>query len=73
MELEKRKSSWNHFLMYSLITRMINSSKDKILLRFKTWSQIALSFDGLVFLDVKGYIPICFPDLILKCLFFSTY
>ena len=47
---------------------MVNSSKEWILLQFKRWSQIAPSFDGLVFLNVKGDIPICSPDLTFKCL-----
>ena len=51
-------------------TKMVNSSNDGILLQFKRWSPIALSFDGLVFLNVKGDIPICSPDLTFKCLFF---
>ena len=48
--------------------KMVNSSKDGILLQFRRWSQITLSFDGLVFLNVKGDIPICSPDLTFKCL-----
>ena len=43
--------------------KMENSSKDRILLQFKRWSQIALSSDGLVFLNVKGNIPICFSKV----------
>ena len=30
------------------------------------WSQIALSFGGLTFLNVKGDIPICSPELSFK-------
>ena len=37
--------------------KLVNSSKEGILLQFKRWSQIALSFDGLVFLDIQGDIP----------------
>ena len=48
--------------------KMVNSSKDGMLLQFKRWSRIALSFDGLVFLNVKGDIPICSPDLTFKSL-----
>ena len=48
--------------------KMVNSSKDGILLQFRRWSQIALSFDGLNFLNVKGDISICSPDLTFKCL-----
>ena len=48
--------------------KMVNSSKDGILLQFRRWSRTALSFDGLVFLNVKGDIPICSPDLTFKCL-----
>ena len=44
--------------------KMINSSKEDILLQFKRWSRIALTFDGLVFLNDKGDISICSPDLI---------
>ena len=43
--------------------KMVNSSKDRILLQFKRWSQIMLSFDGLVFINVKGDVPICSPHL----------
>ena len=42
---------------------MVNLSKDGILLQFRRWSQIALSFDGLTFRNVKGDISICSPDL----------
>ena len=48
--------------------KMVNSSKDGILLQFRKWSRIALSLDGLVFLSVKGDIPICSLDLTFKCL-----
>ena len=48
--------------------KMVNASKDGILLQFRRWSRIALSFDGLVFLNVKGDIPIGSPDLTFKCL-----
>ena len=51
-----------------LFAKTVNFSKDEILLQFKRWSRIALSFDGLVFLSVKGDIPICSPDLSFKCL-----
>ena len=34
--------------------KTVNSSKDRVLLQFKRWLRIALSFDGLVFLNVKG-------------------
>ena len=43
------------------VFKMINSSKDGIFLQSKRWSRIALSFDGLVFINVKGDIPICSP------------
>ena len=33
---------------------MVNSSKDGILLQFKSLAQIAFSFDDLVFLNTKG-------------------
>ena len=36
------------------LARMAKPSKDGILLKFKSWSRIALCFDGLVFLNVKG-------------------
>ena len=48
--------------------KMVNSSKDGILLKIRRWSRIALSFDGLTFLNVKGDIPICSPDLTFKYL-----
>ena len=51
-----------------LFVKIVNSSKDGMLLQFKRWSQIPLSFDGLVFLNVKGDNPICSPDLTSKCL-----
>ena len=41
---------------------MVNSSKDGMLFQFRRWSRIALSFDGLTFLNVKGDILICSPD-----------
>ena len=47
---------------------MVNFSIDEILLQFKGCSRIALFFDGLVFLNVKGHIPVCSPDLTFKCL-----
>ena len=51
---------------------MVNSSKDGILLQIRGWSRIALLSDGLsdglTFLNVKGDIPICSPDLTFKCL-----
>ena len=37
--------------------QMVNSSKAGKLLQFKRWSQIAFSFDGLIFLYVKGDTP----------------
>ena len=43
--------------------KIVNSSKDGMLLQFKRWSRIALSFDGLVFLNVKSDIPVWSPDL----------
>ena len=46
--------------------KIVNSSKGGILLQFKRWLRIALSFDRLVFLNVKGAIPIRSPDLILS-------
>ena len=45
---------------------MLNLSKDGILLKIRRWSQIALSFAGLDFLNVKGDIPVCSPDLTFK-------
>ena len=48
--------------------KMVGSSKDGILLQFKRWSRIAIYFDGLVFLNVKGVIPICSPDRTFKYL-----
>ena len=46
---------------------MVNSSKEGILLQFKEWSEIVLSTDGVVILNVKGDIPICSQDLVLVC------
>ena len=43
--------------------KLVNSSKDGVLLQLKRWSWIALSFDGLVFLNIKDDIRICSPDL----------
>ena len=54
-------------LLYPFV-KMVNYSKDAMLLQFKRWSRIALSFDALVFLNVKGDIPIYSPDLTFKCL-----
>ena len=51
--------------------KMVNSSKDGTLLKFKRWFRIGLSFDGLVFLSAKVDIPICSEDLTFKCLFIS--
>ena len=45
---------------------MVNSSKDGILLQIRRWSQIALSCDGLTFLNVKSEISISSPDLTSK-------
>ena len=49
-------------LLYSF-AKMVNSSKDRVLLQFQRWSRIALAFDDLVFFNVKGDTPICSPDL----------
>ena len=38
------------------------------LLQFRRWSQIALSFDGLSFLNAESDIPIYSPDQTFKCL-----
>ena len=51
-----------------LFAKMVISSKDGILLQFREWSRIALSFDGLIFLNLKRDIPLCSPDLTFKCL-----
>ena len=42
-----------------------------ILLQFRRWSRIALSFDCLTFLKVKDDIPICSPDLTFNYLSIS--
>ena len=39
-----------------------------MLLSLRRRSRIALSFDGLTFLNVKGEIPMCSPHLTFKCL-----
>ena len=57
-------------LLFSF-AKMVNSSKDEILLQFHTWSEIALSSDGLVFLNVKGAILIGSPDITFMCLSLS--
>ena len=51
-----------------LFAKMVIFSKDEILLQFREWSRIALSFDGLIFLNFKRDIPLCSPDLTFKCL-----
>ena len=43
--------------------KMVNSSKDGMLLKFERWSRIVISFDGLVFSNVTGDIPVCSPEL----------
>ena len=40
-------------LLFAFV-KMVKYSKHGMLLQFKWWSKIALSFDGLVFLNVKG-------------------
>ena len=55
-----------------LFVKIVNSTKDEMLLQLKRWSRIELYFDGLVFLNVKGNIPICSPDLTFKCLSVSS-
>ena len=52
--------------------KIVNSSKDGILLQFKRWLKIRLSFDGLVFRSVKDDIPICYQELTFNCLFISA-
>ena len=47
--------------------KIVKSSKDGVL-QIKRWLQIELTFDDLGFLNVKGDIVICFPDLTFKCL-----
>ena len=49
-----------------LFTKMVNSSKNGILLQFKRSSRMVLYFDGLVFLNIKGDIPACSPDLLFR-------
>ena len=46
---------------------MLNSSKNGKLLKIRRWLRIALSFDGLTFLNVMSDISICSPDLSFKC------
>ena len=41
--------------------KTVNSSKHGILLQFRRWLWITLSFDGLNSLNFKGDIPICSP------------
>ena len=55
-----------------LFVKIVNSTKDEMLLQLKRWLQIEVYFDGLVFLNVKGNIPICSPDLTFKCLSVSS-
>ena len=52
-----------------LFAKIANSLKDGILLQFKRWLQIVLSFNGLIFLNVTVAILLCFPDLTFKLLF----
>ena len=51
-----------------LFFKIVNLSKDGMLLQFKWWSRMTLSFYGLVFLNVKDDIPICSPELTFNCL-----
>ena len=57
----------SRMILLFLFVKMVSSSQYGMLLQFKRWLQIALSFDGLVFLNVKVDTPICSPDLIFKC------
>ena len=52
------------YLRFSYAT----SSKDGILLQIRRWSQVALSFNGFSFVNVKGDILIYSSDLTFKCL-----
>ena len=47
-------------------------SRIALSLQIKRWTRIALSFDGFIFFDVKGDIPMCSPHLTFKCLSVST-
>ena len=60
--------------LLSPLSKIVNSSKDEILLQFKKWSRIAPYSDGLVFLNVKGHIlPNMFSRLFhLSVLLLST-
>ena len=53
--------------------KMRHSTKDGILLQTTRWSRIALSIDGLTFLNVKGDIPIRSADLTFWWLSVHTY
>ena len=50
---------------------MVNASKGGILLQFRIWSNIALFFDGLLFLNAKGDTKICSPDMLFTFLLIS--
>ena len=47
---------------------MLKLSKEGKKLQWSKRAQKALSFDGLSFFPFRGDAPICFPDLISKCL-----
>ena len=59
---------FKHEIKMFPFAKMVNSSNNGTLLQFKRGPQIAISFHGLVFLNVKGNITICSPDLAFKCL-----
>ena len=64
--LNKQAFDFNNIFMIPPYAKMVNSSKDGILMQIRTWSRISLSFDGLTFLNVKVDIPICSLDLTFK-------
>ena len=50
---------------------MVNASKGGILLQFRIWPNVALLFDGLLFLNVKGDTQICSPDMLFTFVLIS--
>ena len=60
----------NKYLLLSW-AKTLKLSKEGKKLQWSKWSHIALLFDGLTFFPVRGDTPICYPDLISKCLTLS--
>ena len=56
---------FNKSFLFSWV-KILKLSKEGEKLQWSKWSQIALLFDGLTFLPVRGNTPICSPDLYLQ-------